>query len=286
MNILGIHLNHDSTLSFSIGGTFKNIELERIYDRRHFDWREERGPLEELVALVRSECAEIDRAVTIGSRDETAERLIDRLQIARRQRVDHHVAHSAAAFYQSTFDQALVVSYDGGGNDGTFRAFLARRGERWQAIGTGWKLNLGIPYRALGYAICELAKPNDLRELSNAGKLMGLVAYGTPRREWLAAVREYYYASSRPAPRGIRTYEWIVSTQLPALGRKMGLPLSRNAISGRDAADLAATGQRVLEDLFLDHVSPLVAKHRMPICLSGGCALNVVTNQRLAELTD
>ena len=32
----------------------------------------------------------------------------------------HHQTHAAAAFYLSPFEQALIVSYDGGGDDGHF----------------------------------------------------------------------------------------------------------------------------------------------------------------------
>lgn len=46
---------------------------------------------------------------------------------AKTSQVDHHLAHAAAAFYEPPCDQSLVVSYDGGGNDGTFRTFLAER---------------------------------------------------------------------------------------------------------------------------------------------------------------
>ena len=41
--------------------------------------------------------------------------------------VDHHVAHAALGFYDSPFQRALVLSYDGGGNDGTFNVYSAGR---------------------------------------------------------------------------------------------------------------------------------------------------------------
>ena len=33
----------------------------------------------------------------------------------------HHVAHASCAFYQSTYDEALAVSFDGGSDEGFFR---------------------------------------------------------------------------------------------------------------------------------------------------------------------
>ena len=41
--------------------------------------------------------------------------------------VDHHLAHAALGFYDSPFQRALVLSYDGGGNDGTFNVYSADR---------------------------------------------------------------------------------------------------------------------------------------------------------------
>ena len=35
----------------------------------------------------------------------------------------HHQTHVASAFYQSPFEKALVVSYDGGGDDGFFNVY-------------------------------------------------------------------------------------------------------------------------------------------------------------------
>ena len=82
-----------------------------------------------------------------------------------------------------------------------------------------------------------------------------------------------------------RKYQWVLSL-LPSLGSRLGVNLCKNALAGTDAFDLACTAQHVFELLFLERVLPLVQKHRLPVCISGGCALNVLTNQRLASLVD
>jgi hypothetical protein len=51
MHAIALHLNHDSTLALDLDGEFHNIELERIFGKRHFDARHERPPVEALVAL-------------------------------------------------------------------------------------------------------------------------------------------------------------------------------------------------------------------------------------------
>ena len=37
----------------------------------------------------------------------------------------HHQTHAASAFYMSPFERALIVSYDGGGDDGHFNVYTA-----------------------------------------------------------------------------------------------------------------------------------------------------------------
>lgn len=285
MSRIAAHLYHDSTISMDLDGEFRNIELERVYAIRHYDWRQENEGLEELLALVRREHGKFDEAVVVGSGDESAVEFFRLLGVTSCERVDHHLAHAAAAFYQSPFESALLISYDGGGNDGTFRSFLGSREGGIRPLDTDWRLNLGIPYRALAYPIADIRKPNDERELSNAGKLMGLAAYGQVRPEWVGPITDYFSDCSAGGDKPWRMYMWVVS-HLPRLGSRVGLTLERDALTGTDAYDFARTGQHVFETLFLERVLPQAHYHRLPICVSGGCALNVLVNQRLSELVD
>jgi carbamoyltransferase len=41
---------------------------------------------------------------------------------------DHHVAHACSAFYQSPYNEALVVSFDGGSDEGFFNVYTIERG--------------------------------------------------------------------------------------------------------------------------------------------------------------
>jgi len=43
MDTVAIHLSHDSVLAVQIDGEVRNLELERIYQKRHYDARHE-GP--------------------------------------------------------------------------------------------------------------------------------------------------------------------------------------------------------------------------------------------------
>jgi carbamoyltransferase len=192
MHAVALHLNHDSTLALDLDGEFHNVELERIFGKRHFDARHEQPSLDALTALVHQYHQRFDVGLHVAPLDTYAQELFRRLNVARVACVDHHLAHAAAAFYASPFEAALVVSYDGGGNDGTFRVFIGKRPGGLDPVGDGLRLNLGIPYRALAHPIREIRKPDDGKERSNAGKLMGLAAYGRVRPEWTTPLRQFY----------------------------------------------------------------------------------------------
>ncbi len=53
MNIIAAHLYHDSTFCLFREGQYFNLELERVYQKRNYDWRLEQTPLEELASLIR-----------------------------------------------------------------------------------------------------------------------------------------------------------------------------------------------------------------------------------------
>lgn len=114
---------------------------------------------------------------------------------------------------------------------------------------------------------------------------MGLAAFGRFRPEWESPIADYFEDCSAGGDRPWRMYRWVVSHLTP-LGLRIGLSLERDALTGEDAFDLARTGQHVFEALFLKRVLPLAERYRLPVCLSGGCALNVLVNQRLSELID
>ena len=222
----------------NLDGELRNLELERTYGKRNYDWRREGGTVDELLAIVESEHNRFDAGIIIGENDQNASELYRRLGITSIHRIDHHLAHAAGAYYQSPHERSLLISYDGGGNDGTFRTFLGCREQGITPLGVNWSLNLGIPYRALAHPIADINKPDDGREMSNAGKLMGLAAFGDVRLDWVAAITQYYHTCSVGGDVPGNMYRWVLS-HLPLLAAKLGVNLSRNALAGRPALELA-----------------------------------------------
>jgi len=70
----------------------------------------------------------------------------------------HHHAHASGSFYQSDFKQALIFSFDGGGNDGFFNIFLADRkngvtylDKTNPADRTKYDFDFGFPYMCFAH---------------------------------------------------------------------------------------------------------------------------------------
>jgi carbamoyltransferase len=181
--------------------------------------------------------------------------------------VDHHVAHVASAFEPSGFDSALVVTYDGGGNDGHGRIVnVVDRKYDFLATLTH-KQSLGLFYhyamRPIGYGRFE------------EYKVMGLAPYGDPAR-FRSAVSSLYSLGEKG------DYE-IRFDRLSTLGdvvkiRTPGEPFSQ------DHKDLAASIQEALERIAFHVIAAAQQETRQRnLCLAGGVALNCTFNGRLAS---
>lgn len=190
----------------------------------------------------------------------------------------HHLCHACGTFYQSPFEKAVIVSFDGGGDDGFFNVFVAdsrKDGPRRIASHT---IDLGFAYMVFGAYIDAIRLEPSLSDgnLVYSGKLMGLCGYGVVRHDWVQAFTEFY----RSKPDG-NNYEALIGE----LGRKIGIEFSQRIgkrLTGQVAYDVAATSQHVFESLFFELAKPTIdSLPDLPICVTGGCALNVLLNTRI-----
>ena len=186
----------------------------------------------------------------------------------------HHDFHTYGTFYQSDLEEALVLSYDGGSNDGYFKVYKIKRGHDVEQLLTV-DIDLGSHYGHFGELMADI-KPSPYGILTYAGKIMGLQSYGKPRNEWKQAVSDHY--SHMP---------WWKNkeSRLKMLSDRTGLNLSvEKRISGQGAYDLAATSQAIFEDIVFFHLDRIVPNYpNMPICVTGGCALNILANTKIKE---
>ena len=137
-NLVSIFAGHDASVSFWNAETNKyyTIEIERLVKKRYFRLHVDNSPEYQLEVL--EHCRDIaekewgiknDYEAVLICSDGYVE--VDPRQIFNTNTVQtvamHHNTHAAAAFYMSPFSQALIVSYDGGGDDGHFNIFAGSK---------------------------------------------------------------------------------------------------------------------------------------------------------------
>jgi carbamoyltransferase len=201
---------------------------------------------------------------------------------------EHHQSHAAAAFLTAPTAEAAILTADGVGEWATLSVGRGvKRADGACALDLLRELrfphSLGLFYSAftayLGFEVNE-----------GEYKVMGLASYGRPRflDEVRAMIRRTadgafeldlsffdFHASAR------RSYSRrFVEAFGPA--RAPFEPLDPATAEGARYADVAASAQRVLEDLLVELARALHQESGLPdLCLGGGVALNGCANARI-----
>ena len=282
-NLVSIFAGHDANITFynADKDEYHLIELERLVKKRYFRLHVDNSPeyQKEILTLCQ-EIAEKDwgikndyEAVLISS-DGFIQ--VDPREIFNTQKVTtvarHHQTHAAAAFYLSPFKQALIVSYDGGGDDGHFNVYAANQGEI--KLLKNIKSDFGGGYLLCGSMIREVAEKSK-HQLALSGKLMGLCGYGKTNYDMVQAFEEFFFD---------RDYEKLSNwTNLPLKNIKNPWknPLDNWVFEGQDGYDIAATAQAGFEDAFFSVLDKYDTD--IPLIITGGCALNVLVNEKVKQ---
>ena len=200
----------------------------------------------------------------------------------------HHESHAYGVFYQSPYKEALIFSFDGGGDDGEFNVYKAIRGEDIELLEQVKNPIMGDPnlYYNLGFAYMIFGQYLKDIQLDNVGdgnlvwpgKIMGLVSYGKWREEWLDSFVTFFKSD----PDGGHN-DYV--GKLETLGQAIGVEFDiTNRLEGEIAYDVAATAQRAFEECFIEVAKPYFEKYpTLPVCITGGCGLNIILNDRIRK---
>lgn len=278
--LLSIYGSHDAGAVFiDKNNQIKILEYERFvkkryamysakFDRREKDLGTNQESREKFIDYIKTQINDdIHTILYNGLIDSDINYLQTRFPNAKFELCGHHMAHASSGYYASKFDNAIIFSVDGGGIDHGMVAYtkiFEGNGNQIKLIDTP-DINLGVAYGRIGCAISEIKPgPDSNRDsLVYAGKVMGLCGYGTVQTQWIDAMKRYYYHHD-----------------LPTLGNEIGIELSFNSVQDKTSADLAATSQYVFESLLYNLIKPYTEKFDNFV-LVGGCALNVLFNQKL-----
>lgn len=190
----------------------------------------------------------------------------------------HHEAHAYSAFYQSSYDEALVISFDGGSDEKFFNIYHAKRFEQLQKIYEG-KKDYAISYMTPAHFIKEIKRERDIYvgNLVYSGKLMGYVGYGKVNDDMVDKLIQYYQSNTYDnIPDAVDRFIDIFSDY--------GINDYKSYFSEKDGKDIATTNQYVFEKLFHEEVSPFLDQYPfIPVIISGGCGLNIINNTSLSK---
>ncbi len=313
------HLGHDSHLSFYLNGKYHNISIEKIKRARYSYLPDNKqvpyaGKNDSVLNHVQSIIGDhkfdeiLITPMTYYQFDLKSNREKDLLgSLMRRfKKPDgkivmtcrHHESHAALGFYTSPFDKALVITTDGGGDNEFFTVSLADRTTGIKQL-LSLQVNLGGLYVTGCSIVSEISGP---RYPTYAGKGMGLVARGNKilpgLRNFLRAVfknnmfprsNEVFNREEQNSNRAkmfpeVRRVcgDEVVESMYRNLQLKNVVERKALVVKNQMSCDVMLTTQKTFEDIFDDIVDPFLSEYNdLPVVISGGCALNVINNERI-----
>ena len=192
---------------------------------------------------------------------------------------DHHLTHKIYGIALSNFKKALVLSYDGGGENTSTEISLFKEYQIQELTKIYWPNSLGHFYSYFtGYL--------GFKMLEGEYKMMGLAPYGKPiyknflRENVLSKKlnKEYKFNYSKFSyHKALRNkFEKIYNQSFPE-------QRTPNEEINEKHINLASSVQSLFEDIVIETLQDIKLKFpdEKNIVLSGGCALNVSLNGKL-----
>jgi len=186
---------------------------------------------------------------------------------------NHHFAHALPSLFFTDWDNALLYTADGAGDNVNYSHRLFQDGSIHTLFGDDrW---LHQPYRidSLARAYANVTEALGFRPLHHEGKITGLAAYGNPILK--QRFQEHFHFDHD----GLINSSFANGTVM----RKQFMALC----NGHSREDCSASIQEFVEEMIVDSVSRLLNTHKVRnLGLAGGLFANVKLNQRLAENCD
>jgi carbamoyltransferase len=204
------------------------------------------------------------------------DRMLDELGLRRDATVsffNHHLAHALPCLFHTDWDDALLYTSDGGGDNVQYSHRVFRNGGLETLYGGDECLLEPMRIDSLGLAYGYATQALGFRINRHEGKLTGLAAYGEASA--YARMAGHFTVDDAGQIRSdfadnpaMRRFMFDIAAEIPR-------------------EDMAASIQKLLEEFTLTSVRTLLARHKVRhLGLAGGVFANVSLNRRLAEETD
>ncbi len=196
--------------------------------------------------------------------------------------VEHHLAHSASAYYTGGWRDALAVSIDAAGDGLSSSIYIARDGEMVRIAQSTYIDSLGDFYAS----VTELL---GFKPMRHEGKVMSLAAYGKPTYD-LSSIIELNGLSfdNHLGVIGVDATRKLAELFDYPLrhARDIALQMKRGKLEGKlqkKAMEIAASAQAHLEKL-MEELGLRLRSKGLPIAYAGGVAQNVKANAVLRRV--
>ena len=286
---LGFHGSHNATLAISYKETvLEAVEVERFISHKNaaLFYYENPSCAIDIIREINNyfiKKYDVDEYenIIINSVDQTIFNFDDVFKYNNLKHMGHHEAHCYSSLYQSPYDEALVVSFDGGSDQKFFNVFYVKKGFPAKRIYSG-KKDYAISYMTPAHFIKDIKREDNIYNgnLVYPGKLMGYVGFGDFNEDMEDRLSRFYHSNNYDnIPHAIGRFMELFS--------KYGITEWISYFSEKDGKDIAITNQLVFEKLFYEEVfdktfiSDLYG--HFPLILTGGCALNIINNTKLAK---
>ena len=193
---------------------------------------------------------------------------------------DHHLSHSASAFFPSPFEEAIVLTADGVGEWATTTIALGKGNELEIKKEIHFPHSLGLLYSAFTYY-------TGFKVNSGEYKLMGLAPYGKPIYE--DKVKKLIDIKADGSFKLDQTY-FNYATGLTMTNSKFDNLFGQKTRNSKNEKltqfhmDIAASIQKVTEEIMIKLARSIRKEYNIKnLCLAGGVALNCVANGKILK---
>lgn len=317
MNCFSIHQAHDAGIAWNVGDKHYAIQTEKITGKRYGDMTRTPKPvIDEICDLVLATTGgeKFDKFIQpmsaehwFGKWGPGVFQVINRFKLnllkghqeGGRTVVSclHHHSHASVSFYGSPYQEALVITTDGGGDGEWFTISHASRKTGIRQL-ESVRINLGGMYLVAGRLIGEISSTTR-NENAVAGKAMGIVAGGKVNDKvkkafkalWKNHVVERSSTLQHLKKQKAAWHSYGKNKMWGSEFKQILFPygididnVSESWAEGQNSRDLMASCQAAFEEIIWESIENYMNKYPdLPICMSGGCALNVLNNQKLLE---
>lgn len=272
---LSIQWGHDSSLCLSTEEKIIGfLEIERMNRIKSFgfkyDWKNFDFIISNFLENFGYNKSDINRLALIRSHrgDEIPKPIFKTFKNVDYVFFDHHEAHAAVGHYSSPYKKSIILTMDGGGNDGGLGFFLGEE-ENIKKIRTVGDGSIGQTWTA----VRRFWSNTELGPIGTEGTLMGAAAYGKE-------IPELVELFTNTMENGKNVWQSFPPEIKKMFKRRLFIKKAKYQINQKCYFDFCASLQKSFEIIFEKNLKIAInemKKHNAEsLVLSGGCIYNCV----------